>query len=215
MKKFHDGAFYGNFMLTNANENRFSLTDSLLFLSATTDSTSFLMIDMHDTNKQIPAGEVVRESTGIKTVISNRKYILCDKAGSVFAVSDCYPYIDQYDAHGKYIRTFDISSISLIKTSKEYAETFSPYETSIYRYIMDAYLAGGYIYLLCSSGISDEDYRVNTILKLSVDNEMEHIATYVLPHEFYSSFCLSDTFLYVAQEVRGATIERICINDCN
>ena len=213
MKKFHKGVFYGDFSLSNANENRFSLNDSLIFLSANTDSTSFLMIDKYHPDKQIPMGKVVREKTPFKTIISNKKHILYDQGKGIFSVSDCYPYIEQYNVHGEYIKTFDISSIPIMKEAMAIAEKNSNKENTIYVYICDAYLANDHIYILCSSRSSSGDYRVNTILKLSINDEMKHISTYILPHDIYSSFCVSDTYLFASQEVAGVTIEKIKIGD--
>ncbi len=213
MKKFHEGAFCGNFSLSNANENRFSLNDSLLFLSATTDSTSFLIIDIQDPDKQNPAGKVIKERTRLKTLITNKKYIFYDKEEGIFSVSDCNPYIEQYDISGKHVKTYDISSIPVIKESMEYAKKSASQENSVYRYIMDAYLINGNIYLLCSSGSAQGDYSVNTILKLSINDGMKNVSTYILPHKYYSSFCVSDLYLFAAQQVKNSTIEKINMSD--
>lgn len=212
MKKFHEGVFFGDFSLSNANENRFSLNDSLLFLSATTDSTSFLIIDIQDPDKQNPVGKVIEERTKLKTIITNKKYILYNKE-CIFSVSDCNPYIEQYDISGNYIKTYDISSIPVIKESIEYAKKTDSQENSVYRYIMDTYLINDHIYLLCSSGNPHGDYSVNTILKLSINNSMENVSTYILPHKYYSSFCISDLYLFAAQEVKNSTIEKIKMSD--
>lgn len=213
MKKFHEGVFHGDFSLSNANENRFSLNDSSIFLSANTDSTSFLMIDKYHPNKQIPMGKVVREKTPFKTIISNKKHILYDKDKGIFSVSNCYPYIEQYNIHGEYIKTFDLSSIPIIKEAIEIAKKNSNEEKSVYTYIRDAYLVNDHIFLLCSSRTSTDDYRVNTILKLSINDEMEHISTYILPHDIYSSFCVSDTYLFASQEGVEVVIEKMKIGD--
>lgn len=213
MKKFHKEVFAGDFLLSNANENRFSLNDSLVFLSANTDSTSFLVIDLQHPKRQIPMGGVIQANTTTKTIISNRKHILYDKEKGIFSVADCYPYIEQYTIYGKHIKTFDISSIPIIKKSIEKAKAFSNQEKSIYIYIRDAYLADEYIYLLCSSWTALGDYRVNTILKLSVNDDMRHVATYILPHDIYSSFCVSGTYLFASQEATGTAIEKMKIDD--
>lgn len=213
MKKFHKTAFVGDFLLSNANENRFSLNDSLVFLSANTDSTSFLIIDMRHPKKQIPMGKVIREKTAFKTIISNRKHILYDKGKGIFSVSDCYPYIEQYTIDGEHIKTFDISSIPIIKNAVKKAKGLSNQEKSVYIYIRDAYLANDHIYLLCSSWTSQDNYRVNTILELSINEEMKHVSTYILPHNIYSSFCVSDTYLFASCEANITTIEKIKIND--
>lgn len=213
MKKFYQGVFHGDFSLLNANENRFSLNDSSIFLSASTDSTSFLMIDKYHPNKQIPMGKVVREKTPFKTIISNKKHILYDKDKGIFSVSNCYPYIEQYNIHGEYIKTFDLSSIPIIKEAIEIAKKNSNEEKSVYTYIRDAYLVNDHIFLLCSSRTSTDDYRVNTILKLSINDEMKHISTYILPHDIYSSFCVSDTYLFASQEGVEVVIEKMKIGD--
>ena len=70
MKKFYKKSFVWQFsLLSNANANRFSLNDSLIFLSANTDSTSFLVIDIDHPNKQIPMGQVIHEKTPLKHYI--------------------------------------------------------------------------------------------------------------------------------------------------
>lgn len=213
MKKFHKGIFCGDFLLSNANENRFALNDSLIFLSANTDSTSFLIIDKRYPDIQIPKGRVVREKTPFKTIISNRKHILANKGKGIFSVSTCYPYIEQYNINGEYMKTFDVSSIPLIKEEMKYGEEFASDDKSVYIYIRDAYLANGSIYLLCSSRDSQDGYRVNTILELSIENEMELVSTYILPHGIYSSFCVSGEYLFASREVDGTTIEKIKISN--
>lgn len=213
MKKFHGGSFCGDFLLSNANENRFALNDSLIFLSANTDSTSFLMIDKYHPNEQMPMGKVVRETTPFKTIISNKKHILYGKDKGIFSISNCYPYIEQYNIRGEYIKTFDISSIPIIRKAMEIAKQNSNQEKSVYVYIRDAYLANDHIYLLCSSQNPLDGYRVNTILELSINEGMEHVSTYILPHDIYSSFCVSDTYIFASQEVTGVTIEKIKIGN--
>lgn len=213
MKKFYGGSFCGDFLLSNANENRFSLRDSLIYLSANTDSTSFLLIDTRHPDRQVPKGEVVQEKTAFKTVISNRKHILYAEGKGIFSVSDCYPYIDQYTFDGRYVRRFDISSIPVIKAAMEISEKQANREKSVYIYIRDAYLADGHLYLLCSSRTDQNEYKVNTILDLSVDEDMKLVSTYMLPHDIYSSFCVSDTYLFAAQEVDETTIEKFKLRD--
>ena len=213
MKMFYEGNFCGSFSLSNANENRFCLNDSLIFLSATTDSTSFLIIDRRNLKKQIPKGRVVRENTPFKTIISNKKHILYEGGKGIFAISDCYPYIDQYTIYGEYVKTFDISYVSVIKKAIEEADKFALEEKSIYTYIRDAYLANDCIYLLCSSRDSQNNYKVNTILAFSINNEMKLISSYILPHDIYSSFCVSNTYLFAAQKGRGTTIEKFKIDN--
>ena len=95
----------------------------------------------------------------------------------------------------------------------EIAEKNSNKEKTVYIYIRYAYLANDHIYILCSSRSSSGDYRVNTILKLSINDEMKHISTYILPHDIYSSFCVSEPYLFASQQVAGVTIEKIKIGD--
>lgn len=213
MKKFHQGTFCGSFPLSNANENRFSLNDSSIFLSATTDSTSFLIIDRHHPEKQIPKGRVVQKNTPFKTIISNKKHILYDEGKGIFSVSDCYPYIDQYTIDGKHIKTFDISSVPVINEAMKEASKLSANEKSVYTYIHDAYLANDCIYTLCSSRDSHNDYKINTILKFSIHNDMKLAGTYILPHDIYSSFCVSREYIFASQKVSGTTIEKIKIDN--
>ncbi len=213
MKKFYRKSFVGSFLLSNANANRFSLNDSLIFLSANTDSTSFLVIDIDHPNKQIPMGQVIHAKTPFKTIISNRKHILYDKERGIFSISDCYPYIEQYDVYGKHIKTFDLSSIPIIEKAVNTAKKFSDQEKSVYIYIRDAYLANEHIYILCSSWDSQGDYKVNSILELSINDGMKHVSTYILPHDIYSSFCISDSYLFASQEGTGTTIEKIKIGN--
>lgn len=213
MKKFHQGTFCGSFLLSNANENRFSLNDSSIFLSATTDSTSFLIIDRNHPEKQIPKGKTIPENTPFKTIISNKKHILYAKGIGIFSISDCYPYIDQYTIDGKYIQTFDISSAPVIKDAMREADKLSAKEKSVYTYIHDAYLANDCIYTLCSSRDSHNNYKINTLLKFSIYDNMKLTATYILPHDIYSSFCISGSYLFASQKVSGTTIEKIKIGN--
>lgn len=210
MKKYYHGVFVGSWGLLNANENRFSLNDSLAYLSATTDSTSFLTINMNHPDKQIPMGKVIRGKSPFKTYITNKKHILYDKQKGIFSVADCFPYIDRYNARGEYVKTFDISYIPVIKKAAEAAEELSNSDNSVYSYINDAYLADGYIYLLCASNTSQKGFCNNTILKLSIDDEMKHVSTYILPHDIYSSFCVSGAYLFASQK---AVIEKIKIGN--
>ena len=59
----------GGFTLSNANENRFCLNDSMLFLSATTDTTSFLKITLRHPSEQVQLGKVVKEKTKTRTIM--------------------------------------------------------------------------------------------------------------------------------------------------
>ena len=172
MKKFYNGQFMGGFTLSNANENRFCLNDSMLFLSATTDTTSFLKITLRHPSEQVQLGKVVKEKTKTRTIMLNKRHLLYNKDGYIYSISGNYPYIEQYNHNGEYIKTFDISSIPIIKKSMEYAESLPYQDNSFYSYIMDAYLINDIIYLLCSSRTTQGEYRVNTILKLSISDKM-------------------------------------------
>lgn len=215
MKMYYQGKFSGSFLLSNANENRFCLNDSLIYLSATTDSSSFLLIDKCFYEKQIPLGKVIFERTPSKTIISNKKHILYNNSKGLFTIADCYPYIEQYTPTGEYVKTFDISYVPIIKDAIKEAEKYSSKEKSIYRYIYDAYLANDCIYILCSLRDFHDDYKVNTILVFSVNDNMKLISSYILPHDIYSSFCVSDTYIFAATSVTGATIEKIPLRDAN
>ena len=70
-----------------------------------------------------------------------------------------------------------------------------------------------YWYLLCSSRTTQGEYRVNTILKLSISDNMKNVCTYILPHDYYSAFCASDSCLFVAQTTRNCVIEKLRIDD--
>ena len=115
MKKFYNGQFMGGFTLSNANENRFCLNDSMLFLSATTDTTSFLKITLRHPSEQVQLGKVVKEKTKTRTIMLNKRHLLYNKDGYIYSISGNYPYIEQYNHNGEYIKTFDISSIPIIK----------------------------------------------------------------------------------------------------
>ena len=177
MKKFYNGQFMGGFTLSNANENRFCLNDSMLFLSATTDTTSFLKITLRHPSEQVQLGKVVKEKTKTRTIMLNKRHLLYNKK------------------------------------SMEYAESLPYQDNSFYSYIMDAYLINDIIYLLCSSRTTQGEYRVNTILKLSISDNMKNVCTYILPHDYYSAFCASDSCLFVAQTTRNCVIEKLRIDD--
>jgi len=44
---------------------------------------------------------------------------------------------------------------------------------------------------------------------------MKLISSYILPHDIYSSFCVSDTYIFAATNITGATIEKIPLRDAN
>lgn len=84
MKKFYNGQFMGGFTLSNANENRFCLNDSMLFLSATTDTTSFLKITLRHPSEQVQLGKVVKEKTKTRTIMLNKRHLLYNKDGYIY-----------------------------------------------------------------------------------------------------------------------------------
>lgn len=88
MKKFYRKSFVGSFLLSNANANRFSLNDSLIFLSANTDSTSFLVIDIDHPNKQIPMGQVIHAKLHLKPLylIENTSFTIKKEVYSLFLI---------------------------------------------------------------------------------------------------------------------------------
>lgn len=208
MKKYYKGEFIDDFPLSNANGNRFSVNESFIFLSATTDTTSYLRIPLKNSLQQEAIGLVTKEATAKRTIMLNQKHILYNK-GTIFAVSGNYPYIQSYNTDGNLINTFDISSIPVIKNSIEYANSLPYQENSYYIYIMDAYLANDYIYLLCSSRPTSQEYKVNTVLKLSINSGMTLQSIYTLPHDYYSTFCISDSHIFAAQTGRNCSIEKI------
>lgn len=71
------------------------------------------------------------------------------------------------------------------------------------------------IYILCSLRDFYGDYKVNTILVFSINDNMKLISSYILPHDIYSSFCVSDTYIFAATNITGATIEKIPLRDAN
>ena len=51
------------------------------------------------------------------------------------------------------------------------------------------------------------------MIKLSISDNMKNVCTYILPHDYYSAFCASDSCLYVAQTTRNCVIEKLRIDD--
>lgn len=210
MKKYSDGHLCDNFPLSNANANRFSLNESFIFLSATTDSTCYLKIPLRTPTVQTPMGMIVKESTQKRTIMLNEKHVFYNK-GYIYTVSGNYPYIDKYTVDGRHIKTFDISNIPVLNSALEYVKSQFYQENSYYIFIMDAYLSNDFIYLLCSSGAASKDYHVNTILKLNIDEDMKLSDTYILPHIYYSSFCVSDSYIFAAQTTRNCSIDKMAL----
>lgn len=208
MKKYYDGKLWDDFSLSNANAHRFSVNESFIFLAAATDSTCFLGISLQNPSLQTPEGMVVKESTPRRTIMLNEKHVFYYK-DYVYTVSGNYPYIDQYDADGQHLKTYDISHIPVINDALEFSKSQPHQENSYYIFIMDAYVDNDFIYLLCSSGAASKDYHVNTILKLSINENMKLMSTYILPHAHYSSFCVSGSSIFAAQTTRNCSIDKM------
>jgi hypothetical protein len=213
IKKYYDGEFVGNFHIPFSHEHRFSIYNSEIFLPTYTDTTTFLRIPLKNVGYQTPMGSAKQEQSQKRTRILNLRHILSDEKGYLFLVSRNYPFIEQYDTNGRYLRTIDLSSIPVVKANIAYAESLPYQENSLYLPLCDCYLKNGYIYLLYSSrNKQGGDYKVKTIIRLSTGEKFDY-EIYLLPHNFYSSICVSDTHLFAARDVDDATIEKIRLPD--
>lgn len=214
LKKYFDGKLVGGFTPSNANDNRFAVTCNSVFLSATTDSSSYLRVDKNNVALQLSGGNVSKGTTERRTITLNQKHIFCSN-GFIYTVSGNFPFIDKYDAdNGSLVETCDLSNVPIIKEALEYEKTIPYQENSYYIYIMDAYMQNDFLYLLCSSsGKQKKNYTVKTVLKIKVKGGMNAVCTYVLPHDFYSSFCVSDSFLYAMRDVTSCEIEKMLLPD--
>lgn len=215
LKIYADGKLLNNIAIEGGNEHRFAVSDDALFFPIPTDSTCYLKIMVQNTKERYRAGKVVKEATSHRTIMLNEKHIFYYN-GNLFTVPRNYPYIDKYDANmDQWVGSFDLSSISIIKKSLDYANSLPFDPNSFYNYIIDAYLSEGYLYILCaSSNVDRNKYKVNTILKLDVrGDEIYPIGYYVLPKRFYSSICVSDRYLFAVSSVSDCSIEKYELND--
>lgn len=215
MKIFYGGKMIDRFTPLNANENRFAVDEHTLYISATTDSSCYLKILKNDESVQISQGKVKMENTIKRTIMLNCKHVFYSK-GFIYTVSGNFPFIEKYNATtGQLIDTYDLSDVELIRNSMEYGEALPYNPNSYYIFIADAYLHSNSLYLLCSSRNSGKDYKVKTILRIDLRDEMKAACSYILPHDIYSSFCISDSFIYAFRDDEVCEIEKILYPDAS
>ena len=140
----------------------------------------------------------------------NQRHLVKDST-SLYGITSSSSLLGKYDlSSNKQVATFDLSSVSLIKDNLTY-EGSQPYDPkSYYTFISDAYAMNGYLYLLCSE-LKDRDkggFRVNKILCLKTEPELQLDVIYALPGEIYTSFCVTPDYIF-ATNYSNERIEKL------
>ena len=190
-------------------EKRMAVNNTALYTTFPTDSSCYLKINRHDTEKRAYEGKVVKEENERRTIMKNEKHLFLNN-GILYTVAECYPYIDSYNAKtGKWIKNLDISHIPVIQSNISFIESQPVEPKSYYVYMEDGDIHNNFLYLLCASLGDNNNYRCNTLLKVDVSNEdMKPVGYYELPGRFYTAICVSDNYLYAIYSDKDCAIEK-------
>lgn len=157
------------------------------------------------TNEQTFFGEKYKFALSNQTAIRNDRFVRVfgDKC---VAVSDNMPFIEIYDLKSKEnIEKYDYSTIYEIEKSLKAIERKDKNPNSYYTLCRDICLVDDYLYVLFISYA--EKFEANKIIKFELVPSVNPVSIIELPGEIYSSFCISDYFVY-GYNSRDNTIEQ-------
>lgn len=216
VKRYFDSEFISSFSVPAANDYRFFMNKDTIFLSAVTDSTFYTKSaeswQRGDLFTLVLAGNVHDFGNARRNMVLNQRHLVKDST-SLYGITSSSSLLGKYDlSSNKQVATFDLSSVSLIKDNLTY-EGSQPYDPkSYYTFISDAYAMNGYLYLLCSE-LKDRDkggFRVNKILCLKTEPELQLDVIYALPGEIYTSFCVTPDYIF-ATNYSNERIEKLAL----
>lgn len=190
------------------NEKRMAADCSNLYVSLPTDSSCYLKMDKHAW-QLTQAGKVEKEENAKRTRMMNDKHMFLND-GILYAVSECYPYIDSYRAEtGEWLKRIDLSDIPVIQSNLSFIEGQPVKPNSYYILIDEGYLHNNALYLLCPTLGDNATYRNNTLLKVDISGgDMKPVGIYELPGRYYGAICVSDKYLYAVYIDQDCAIEK-------
>ncbi|NDV46523.1 hypothetical protein D0T49_05635 [Paludibacter sp. 221] len=202
IKLFTDSKYNKTIRIPGGNyPTRFFLYNDLIFSTHITENTNFVIADINDTDAEIKQiGEPFKFPSTFQTMIRNHK-LLYQSDLLFFAVSDNLPIIQIYDLENySLIEEFDYSNIPTVKQTLNFIKEKIPLNEKSYTVsINDAYLHNNAIFILWATRV--DGYKVKTIFKFNIEGEsLVYNKTYILPGEYYTTFCVSDKYIFAYNE---------------
>lgn len=209
LKVYTKGSKIGSFQTMRLREKRMAADETSLYVSFPTESSCFLKIDKYNPAKYVQAGNVVEEESAKRTKLTNHKHLFLND-GILYAVSECYPYIDSYRAEtGEWLKRIDLSDIPVMQSNLSFIESQPVEQNSYYALIGEGYMHNDALYLLCPTLGDNETFRDNTLLKIDISGgDMKPVGICELPGRCYSSICVSDKYLYAVYRYQDCAIEK-------
>lgn len=187
--------------------HRMTAEDNHLYMTLSTDSTSILTVSADNLQEEKRSGRVIEGPDG-KTERMNKRHLLSD-GSYLYAVTECFPYIEKYDLKtGELIDSADLSGIPVIAGNIEYISTLELGPKTVSLYLNDAYISQGIMYILCAS--RGEQYESNTVILINTDS-MQPLGQIKLPSRFYDSICADNDYLYAMATSPNAELQKIKI----
>lgn len=193
-------------------DKRMAVDDEFFYMSLPTDTSCYLQIDKYTGKNLYYRGDVINEDDS-RIQLLNKKHLFMGDKNELFAVAECYPYIDRYDLEtGKLKERFDVSMFPFIQENIDFIKRQPVEPKSYYTYIDDACLYKGTLFLLCSMLV--DTYSRNMLVKIDVKGKtMKAVGYYELPGNFYMSICASDDYVYAMYSGRDCAIEKYKMNE--
>jgi len=210
VKSFFEGEFVNSYKLSDAGTYRFFVANNGFYFSLPVDTSLYTVIPKygttHENDKRF--GKPFIFENGNETIMRNKRSLLLNK-NFMYSVSDNLPVIEKYDIETlKKLEAYDLSNIPIVKSNLSFIKSQKKEPKSYYVFLEDAYIDEYNLYLLCAN--LGENYKVNTVLVITLNPTMHLKDIWELPNKLYDSFCISSNFLYSFNS-RNSLIEKIKI----
>lgn len=204
--KYVDGIYKDGMKLPS--EHRLSASTRFFFLGDTlyhsiVGEDNYVLLRYKDKTLKEMCKGVEKYDDSHKPLHSERHLIRGEE--SFFVIGISLPIFQEYSFDGELLGSYDLTNIPEIK--EEYYANKSDDPKSFVVLIPDVQYSNGKVYLLFSRQLPS--YSCNTLVVIDTHlHDYRHTATYRLPEEVYSTFCITDNNECIAFECAQSALEK-------
>lgn len=204
IKMYHSGEFIKAIRFSKTQNSRFFIHSNSFYFPVTDahNKNNIEVFPKAGKGNKTYGGHFIKYNSNMENVLGNDRDLLCDGDSLYYAIPKKSSIIEEYD-----LRSNKLVSIMDIPDIRENVEKTASNTSRMSNFIIDSYLVGSNLYLLCAS--SSGEYRINTLVRIAL-TQREVSGIYRLPGEIYASFCVTPHYIF-AFEHKKCRIERIKI----
>jgi hypothetical protein len=185
-----------------SDRTRFFLENQLVFHSSISDSLPVVLFDENSDIKRFVCNYTPLDKPSLK-FHSARHLVKADQC--FFVIGYTLPIFQRYSFDGRLTMEYDLGKIPEIKKKFRHYKNTPQIPNSYAIMIDDVYYKDQKIYLLVST--HEDTYFCNTVCVLDVSDEPKHIGTFKLKGDIYESFCITESNLLIAFNIKEASLD--------